>query len=54
MRPSLRIKHGRRLLIEVEEVVEGVQEAGGEEVGDLGEGEGEVGEGVRDFGAIKV
>lgn len=54
MRPSLRIKHGRRLLIEVEEAVEGVQEAGEEEVGDLGEGEGEVGEGVREFGAIKV
>lgn len=35
-------------------MVEGVQEAGEEEVGDLGEGEGEVGEGVREFGAIKV
>lgn len=35
-------------------MVEGVQEAGEEEVGDLGEGEGEVGEGVREFGAINV
>lgn len=54
MRPSLRIKHGRRLLIEVEGAVEGVQEAGAEGVGDLGEGEAEVGEGVRKYGAIKV
>lgn len=34
--------------------VEGVQEAGAEGVGDLGEGEAEVGEGVRKYGAIKV
>lgn len=54
MRPSLRIKHGRRLLIEVEGAVEGVQEAGAEGVGDLGEGEAEAGEGVRKYGAMKV
>lgn len=54
MRPSLRIKHGRRLLIEVEGAVEGVQEGGAEGVGDLGEGEVEVGEEARIYGAIEV
>lgn len=38
----------------MEGAVEGVQEGGAEEVGDLGEGEVEVGEGVRKYGAIKV
>ncbi len=38
----------------MEGAVEGVQEAGAEGVGDLGEGEAEVGEGVRKYGAIKV
>lgn len=47
MRPSLRTKHGRRLLIEVEGVAEGVQEAEEEVVEDSEEGEGGVGEGVR-------
>lgn len=54
MRPSLRIKHGRKLLIEVEGAVEGVQEGGAEGVGDLGEEEVEVEEGARIYGAIKV
>lgn len=38
----------------MEGAVEGVQEGGGEGVGDLGEEEVEVGEGVRKYGAIKV
>lgn len=38
----------------MEGAVEGVQEAEAEGVGDLGEGEAEVGEGVRKYGAIKV
>lgn len=38
----------------MEGAVEGVQEAGEEGVGDLGEGEGEVGGGVRKYGTIKV
>lgn len=38
----------------MEGAVEGVQEAGEEGVGDLGEEEAEVGEGVRKYGAIKV
>lgn len=38
----------------MEGAVEGVQEGGAEEVGDLGEGEVEVGGGVRKYGAIKV
>lgn len=50
MRPSLRTKQERRLLIEVEGAAEGVQEAGEEGVGDLGDGEGGVGEGVRKYG----
>lgn len=38
----------------MEGAVEGVQEGGAEGVGDLGEEEVEVGEGVRKYGAIKV
>lgn len=38
----------------MEGAVEAVQEAGEEGVGDLGEGEAEVGEGARKYGAIKV
>ena len=38
----------------MEGAVEGVQEGGAEGVGDLGEGEVEVGEGARIYGAIEV
>lgn len=49
--PSLRTKHGKRLPIEVEEVVEGVQEVEEEGAGGLEEGEVGVGEEVRNYGA---